>query len=1158
MAFGSTAAAQADVEFTATTGPAKSGIEELRATFSKATAGMSADALKLQSAQERLDASLVRSHGQVTRSTLAAELNLRSLTDANVKTAASSDAASAAVRREGTEIERLGRGALVGSGLVRGLGRAAAFSSTAFLGGAGLVYAVKTFTKAAEEHQAVEAQLAAALRAQGINYAAYRGQIDETLAAQERLTGFSEDETSQAFTKLVRATGDVNVALKLNATAANIARGSGKDLGTVAAAVTKAYDGQTGALRRLVPSIKAGVSGQQAIAQASKQFAGSAQAYADTAAGAQARLTQAIHQTEIAIGTALIPTVQRLETHLTNWLNDSKNQKKLQNDINTAVSQGTLVIEGLARGIRLVEDVLGPVVADLGGFENAAELAFGIALLLKLNKARIAIGGLLTSLRLIGPTTAASAAVADSALVTLVGEYTGVGAAATAAAATTETAMAGIGASATAAAGAEVAASSTGVGLLLARLGALGALGPIGVTIAITETFRKQLFGAGTGLDFSEPTAKDVSGGSKSPYPKGSPDDDLYQLGAAGKPRPKGLIQAPFSDGLLAYNAGARHRTNKATKALSNLPGAYGSYTNPSYISPAQQRANDLALHPDSLSALGNQLTYDKSAIAFLQKRFAAGKIDGADYSKQLQALAGDEASTQSQITSIQQAAAQKVKDARAAAAAAAAKAAAAYKASISVQAQKLKNSVTKSLLGNPSAVGAPLFASEGPVSNYRAAFAHNRPLAVAPPANGGKGPYQTKLTASQEKRFRAWVAKNHVPFDVNSKDVDYDMRGYWLAMTQGQEPAWAGGKTHFPDTFKTPFDTTFSNQSKYSLPSNPDMWKGNNLVNNKTGQLIFGSSSSASPVAKLIAFYKKESADTKLSKADRARYAALALSEEKSVNDEIAAENKKRAKLAADRKKLLAARLATQNELGDAILQNALASAQLAETQAGTNTSKLAKAQGAELAAQEAILAQEQKEGKSLTGLALEQNKSNQIQTRTAIAQLKQQSTSGRADEQSLADALLQNALATAQLRETQAGTNAAKLKKAQARELAVYLAILRQEQSEEKGLTGAALVQKKAEEIATKQSIAQLKNATAPVAGAAGANEAQFLSSFEQIVSSYAPNAFPAGGKTDTHLFNLVTESRQTNRHLTSIRKNAKFPGTYGSKLALEAAYG
>jgi murein DD-endopeptidase MepM/ murein hydrolase activator NlpD len=128
------------------------------------------------------------------------------------------------------------------------------------------------------------------------------------------------------------------------------------------------------------------------------------------------------------------------------------------------------------------------------------------------------------------------------------------------------------------------------------------------------------------------------------------------------------------------------------------------------------------------------------------------------------------------------------------------------------------------------SALGGqtPLFSSEGP-QYASAAYAHNAPFAT-------KGSYTTKLSDEDEARFRAWLQKYKVPFDPDDPRSDYDMRGYWKA---NHGKAYKGG--HFPDTYKTPYDTTFSAESKYATANNPFKWQGNNLVDTRSGRLIFG-----------------------------------------------------------------------------------------------------------------------------------------------------------------------------------------------------------------------------------------------------------------------------------------------------------------------------
>lgn len=104
------------------------------------------------------------------------------------------------------------------------------------------------------------------------------------------------------------------------------------------------------------------------------------------------------------------------------------------------------------------------------------------------------------------------------------------------------------------------------------------------------------------------------------------------------------------------------------------------------------------------------------------------------------------------------------------------------------------------------------------------------------------KGPYETKLSPNEERQFQAWVWKNKVPFDSSRKSQqDYDMRGFWRAMTAGDPLAAQDPNTlHFPDQWKTPYHETFSVESMYALPNAP-RWKGDDLIDG-AGKIIWTS----------------------------------------------------------------------------------------------------------------------------------------------------------------------------------------------------------------------------------------------------------------------------------------------------------------------------
>lgn len=121
---------------------------------------------------------------------------------------------------------------------------------------------------------------------------------------------------------------------------------------------------------------------------------------------------------------------------------------------------------------------------------------------------------------------------------------------------------------------------------------------------------------------------------------------------------------------------------------------------------------------------------------------------------------------------------------------------------------------------------GPPLFTGEGP-SFYNRALKHNLPWAEGGP------PWETQLGIGEESQFEAWLKRNpstHWP--LHARKHDYDMRGYWKGSGHTQ-----GG--HYPDAWKTPYDTTFSKWSKYAKPGTPFDWRGDWLVDLRTGREI-------------------------------------------------------------------------------------------------------------------------------------------------------------------------------------------------------------------------------------------------------------------------------------------------------------------------------
>jgi hypothetical protein len=109
-----------------------------------------------------------------------------------------------------------------------------------------------------------------------------------------------------------------------------------------------------------------------------------------------------------------------------------------------------------------------------------------------------------------------------------------------------------------------------------------------------------------------------------------------------------------------------------------------------------------------------------------------------------------------------------------------------------------------------------------------------------------------TQLNPQDEAKFQQWVKDKKVPWQ-DSPFADYDMRGYYQAQQSGdpnakQNLSGFDQTMHFPDTYKTKYHKTFSNESKYALPNAPS-WQGDRLVDEK-GNVVADETPQAQPSA--------------------------------------------------------------------------------------------------------------------------------------------------------------------------------------------------------------------------------------------------------------------------------------------------------------------
>jgi hypothetical protein len=191
--------------------------------------------------------------------------------------------------------------------------------SFALAGVAAAGYAVKLGVdgvKAAIEDEKSQVLLAKALRN---TTKATDEQIEATenyISKTQIRYGVSDVKLRSSLGKLVRATGDVTKAQQLNNLALDIATATNKDLDSVAGALSKAYNGNLGALTKLGIPLDANIIKTKDFAAATdvlqKLFGGSALENTKTLEGQMAILRETFGELQEGVGVKFIPILKRL------------------------------------------------------------------------------------------------------------------------------------------------------------------------------------------------------------------------------------------------------------------------------------------------------------------------------------------------------------------------------------------------------------------------------------------------------------------------------------------------------------------------------------------------------------------------------------------------------------------------------------------------------------------------------------------------------------------------------------------------------------------------------------------------------------------------------------------------------------------------------
>lgn len=405
MSFGNAEAVQADVIFRANWSEFSGDMAKIRESAEQTYGALDSSTLKAALASEKYDRALARSKGSsyaVAKATAVYKSELAAIDAAQSRAAAGSGRHSGALKQEERQLGLVARGALVGSGALGHLGRAAIFASSSLLGGYGLLYALRSTIGAARNQEIALGHLQVALTDSGLSWQANKDRIDNALSSLVKMTGFTEHELTDALASSVRRYGDLTDALHTTALAADVARAKDISLADAQAMIIRASLGQSKAVKALgidvaavTPNLDAlrattknATKEQIAAAKAADQQAsrlgyldaiqqkyhGNAARFLQTDAGKQAIFNAELDRTEEIVGSGVLPTFNHYLTALSNYLDKLNRSGKLQKDVNRVVHDADTAAHDAAVAVGFLSH-------NLGGAKTILEalLAFKVA-----------------------------------------------------------------------------------------------------------------------------------------------------------------------------------------------------------------------------------------------------------------------------------------------------------------------------------------------------------------------------------------------------------------------------------------------------------------------------------------------------------------------------------------------------------------------------------------------------------------------------------------------------------------------------------------------------------------------------------------------------------------------------------------------------------
>jgi hypothetical protein len=204
------------------------------------------------------------------------------------------------------------------------------------LGLATLTSGLKQATKAASDDRKSQGLLAQALqKTVGATSSAIAG-AESYIKKTQLQTAVLDDELRPALATAVRATGSLAGGQRLLDAALDVSASTGKDLSSVTGALSKAFNGNQGALKKLVPGLK--LTGD-VLGDVERGFDGAAERAADL--DPYKRLEVIFADIQETVGTQLLPVLEEFSAYLTS----PEGQKNLEQIVGVFVAMGRAVAD---------------------------------------------------------------------------------------------------------------------------------------------------------------------------------------------------------------------------------------------------------------------------------------------------------------------------------------------------------------------------------------------------------------------------------------------------------------------------------------------------------------------------------------------------------------------------------------------------------------------------------------------------------------------------------------------------------------------------------------------------------------------------------------------------------------------------------------------